>query len=273
MSAVLVITSHGDIQVRSSKNPNESEEVEKYRIPNDMTIISLNAVSPSIPNLLPPKNVAPFVKIVRDNTAGFNEDTSKKDMKSMVKKIREEIIEMDDQPEDARTEVHSGNTEYTNDGEIMAYHYHSHELLYKIKTYSNGLILNKEYLRENSLIKPRSSNWKINLLNTGPTTDEDLMDTLNPSVTSLRSARTRSVNTITRMKSIIELLYGRGVRKLIIIDLSCSVVRKGEYALTTRGDRNIALTALRDDSPESIGGKKTVRITKRINKTRKRYKK
>jgi hypothetical protein len=148
MSAVIVITSHGDIQVKSSKNPNETEEVEKYRFPRDMTIVSLNAVSPSVPNLLPPKNVAPFVKIVRDNTSIFNGRTSKKDMKNIVKIIREQILEMDDQPEDARTQVHSGNTYYTNDGEIMAYHYHSHELLYKIKTYTNGMIYNKEFLRD-----------------------------------------------------------------------------------------------------------------------------
>ena len=277
MSAVIVITSHGDIQVKSSKNPNETEEVEKYRFPRDMTIVSLNAVSPSVPNLLPPKNVAPFVKIVRDNTSIFNGRTSKKDMKNIVKIIREQILEMDDQPEDARTQVHSGNTYYTNDGEIMAYHYHSHELLYKIKTYTNGMIYNKEFLRENSLVKPRSSNWKINLLNSGPTTDEDLMDTLNPSVTSLRSASTRSVNTVTRMKNIIEELHNRGVRKLIIIDLSCSVIRKNLYGLTRRGDRNIALQSRRDESPESpdsISGGKTIRCNKSNDnkKTKKRYK-
>jgi hypothetical protein len=157
----------------------------------------------------------------------------------------------------------------------MAYHYHSHELLYRIKSYSNRLVDNKQFLRENNLVKPRSSNWKLNLLNSGPTTDEDLMDTLNPSVGSLRSARTRDEYTVTRLETIIDELYSRGIRKLIIIDLSCSVIRKKQSGITRRGERNVALTEIREESPQSssLGGRRTVKKHKRIKTTRKRYKK
>ena len=66
MAAVLVITTHGDVQVRKSKKMNMTEDVVTFEIPEDMNIVALEAVPPSIPNLLPPKNVAPFVKIIKE---------------------------------------------------------------------------------------------------------------------------------------------------------------------------------------------------------------
>ena len=188
-TAVLVFTTHGDVQVRNSRDPSLTEEVEKYRIPEGMEIVSLNAVKPSVPNMLPPKNVAPFVRIVRESTENFNDDTEKKEMKEMVKQIKKQIFELDDQPGATAKEVNIRNENYTNDEETMAYHHSSHEFLYSIRTYTNRFITNKEFLREDRLlykedyegenVKLQSSNWKLNLLNTNVKTDEDLMDTLN----------------------------------------------------------------------------------------------
>lgn len=284
-TAVLVFTTHGDIQVRNSINPELTEEVEKFRIPEGMEIVALNAVSPSVPNLLPPKNVAPFIKIVRNATKDFK-DTSKKDqMKEMVKSIRRQIVEGDDQPGTATKEIRSKNEFYTNDEEIMAYHYHSHEFLYRIRTYSTGIVLNKEYLREDKLlykkdyddkiVKLKSSNWKLNLLNSNINDDEDLMDTLNPNAGKSRYASLGEGFTITRLKNVIDELYSRGILKVILIDLTCSVIRKKQRGITTRGERNVAFTAIREESPQSasLGGKRTIKKHKRIKTTRKRYKK
>jgi hypothetical protein len=284
-TAVLVFTTHGDIQVRSSRNPNLTEEVEKFRIPEHMTIVALNAVSPGVPNLLPPKNVAPFIRIVRNATSDFNDQSTKKQMKDMVKDIRRQIVEGDDQPGATAKEVRSKNEFYTNDEEIMAYHYHSNEFLYRIRTYTNGFVLNKEFLREDKLLykknyegetnKLKSSNWKLNLLNTNVNDDEDLMDTLNPSAGKTRTAHLREGFTITRLKNVIDELYRRGIRKVIMIDLTCSVIRKKQHGITERGERNIALTTYREESPisASLGGKRTVKMRVGLNKTRKRYKK
>lgn len=279
-TAVLVFTTHGDIQVRNSRNPELTEEVDDFFIPEGMEIVILNAVSPGVPNLLPPKNVAPFVRIVRNATSHFNSRSPMKEMKEIVQTIKNQILERDDQPENVAKEIRSANELYTNDGEIMAYHNRSHEFLYKIKTYTKGtksLIPNKEYLREDKLlykindngekIKIKNSNWKLNLLNSDISTDEDLMDTLNPNAGKTRNASSREGNTTTRLETIINELYNRGVRKLIIIDLTCSVIRKKQSGITDRGERNVALTLIKEQSTGS-GGKKIMKTRKKINKQR-----
>jgi len=282
-TAVLVFTTHGDIQVKNSRNPELTEEVEKYRIPEGMEIVSLNAVKPGVPNILPPKNVAPFIRIVRDKTAGFNDVTNKKEMKEMVKEIKKEIFELDDQPGEIAAEVNKKNTNYTDDEETMAYHHSSDAFLYGIRTYTGGIISNKEFLREDYLLykknyegetaELKSYNWKLNLLKTNITTNEDLMDTLNPNAGKTRVAHMRKGYTITRLGNVIEELNKRGIKKVIIIDLTCSVIRKKQEGVTSRTERSIA----RHATPEtpSVGGSKTI-CSKRgcsINKTRKRYKK
>ena len=283
ITAVLVFTTHGDIQVRSSRNPELIEEVEKFRIPHGMTIVALNAVKPGVPNMLPPKNVAPFVKIVREATYDFNDATKKKEMIEMVKKIRQEIFELDDQPDEIAKEVNKKNTAYTDDEETMAYHHSSDEFLYRIRTYTSGILSNKEFLREDKLlykknyegqpVQLQSSNWKLNLLNTNVNTDEDLMDTLNPNVSKIRQRHEREGFTITRLENIIGELNKRGVKKIIIIDLTCSVIRKKLAGVTARTERSIA----RHSTPETPSPiERETKRTRRggsINKTRKRYKK
>lgn len=285
-TAVLVFTTHGDIQVKSPTNPELTEEVDKFRVPDGMEIVTLNAISPGAVNLLPSVNVAPFVKIVRDSTREFNDRTTKKQMKDMVKSIRGQIIERDDQPVVAAKAVREKNESFTDDDEIMAYHHNSHEFLYKIRTWTEGLVPNKEYLREDKLlytknyegeyVKLQSSNWKLNLLNSNVKTDEDLMDTLNPIAAVTRTAHLREGSTITRLKNVVDVLYRRGIRKVIIIDLTCSVIRKKQQGVTDRVARNIKLQTIREESPEtpSVGGRKTMKLKRYLNKTiRNKYKK
>lgn len=280
--AVLVFTTHGDIQVRNSRNPELTEEVDDFVIPEDMEIVILNAVSPGVPNLLPPKNIAPFVRIVRNATSHFNSRTSIKQMKTIVQTIKNQIMERDDQPGNVAKEIRSANELYTNDGEIVAYHNRSHEFLYKISSYTNEQRLpNKEYLREDKLLykngenkKIKNSNWKLNLLNSSVETDEDLMDTLNPNAGKLRTASLREGNTTSRLETIINELYNRGVRKLIIIDLTCSVIRKKQSGITDRGERNIAFTLRKEQPTETpiFGGKKTMKRTRKMNNRKRKNK-
>jgi hypothetical protein len=282
-TAVLVFTTHGDVQVSSSKNPDLTEEVEKYRIPEGMEIVSLNAVKPGVPNMLPPKNVKPFIRIVRNATEDFNDETEKKQMKEMVKQIKQQIFELDDQPGEVATEVNKKNTNYTNDEETMAYHRTSHEFLYSIRTYTNGIITNKEFLREDKLLykedydgehlKLESSNWKLNLLNTNVKTDEDLMDTLNPNAGKTRVSHEREGYTITRLRNVIDMLYSRGIKKVIIIDLTCSVIRKKQQGVDGRLERAIARHATPETPSPVERETKRARIGEHINKTIKRYKK
>jgi hypothetical protein len=249
--ATLAITTHGDIQVRP-----DSEGIDipiTYTIPKDMKIIALHVVSPGIPNLLPPENTKNFIDIVKKHTIGFNADSDLVAMKSMLKRIRKELIEVDNQPQEAADEIRKKNIEYTGDEEIKAYFHHA-DLLYYIRNYKTNKPFNKEFLRENNLIRKSGKNmydWKINLLNMKK--PRDLMDDLNPNVSSLRSSRTRSVFTITYLGNVIDYLYNQGVRKIIIVDFSCSVIRKKQSGVSKRTERHVSLTHMR-----------TIRKTKKI---------
>ena len=154
-------------------------------------------------------------------------------MEQIVKNIRVKLIDKDDQPTDAAKEVRSKNEFYTDDTETMAY-YHSSDLLYRVYNYNGGdTMYDKKFSRDRRMVNT-SYNWKINLL----FHNEDLMDSLNNSVTALRDKDERNVNNVTMMSSIINLLRVRGITKVIIIDLSCSVIRNGKSVVTPRTERH-----------------------------------
>ena len=246
--AVLAITSHGDIQIEynllDTPAPSYSIiEPVKFLIPGDMEVIGIEVVSPSVPNLLPPKNTRPFMNIIKNITSEFNQDSTVEQMNTMVDEIITSLIELDDQPYDVVEQFRQKNTEYTEDKEVRAYFYHT-ELLYRKNNYKEIQPFNKQYLRENDLVtdNKRSSHfydWKINVLNSVPETD--LISLLNQRVGSLRSAASRKEFTVTRLNKVIEYLYNNGIRKVILVDFSCSVIRKKMNTVTEREERYIAL--------------------------------
>ena len=250
MAKVVVVTTHGDIQVCNSALTGVTE-ASFYDIPENIDIVSLYAVPANVPNMLPGKNVGDIVRIINENTSPdkFNEATSKKDMVEIVNKIREQIIPINDQVKAVKDQVELRNEVYTDDPETMSY-YHHPDLLYQIDTHPDNRIYNKEFLREEhdirtkeGKLKHRSFNWKINLLHT---TDDkgkpvDLMETLNSNVSALRSAPTRTELTTTRLRNIIEYLRSNGIKKIIIIDLSCNVIRRGQYGISAREERHVAI--------------------------------
>jgi hypothetical protein len=101
----------------------------------------------------------------------------------------------------------------------------------------------------------------------------DLMDTLNPNAGKTRAAHERSGYTITRLSNVIDILYGRGIKKIIIIDLTCSVIRKKQQGVDGRLVRAIARHATPETPSPVKRETKRASIGGRINKTRKRYKK
>jgi len=274
--AVLAITSHGDIQIEynllDSSAPSYSIiEPVKFTIPYDMDVIGIEVVSPSVPNLLPPKNTRPFMNIIKHITSGFNEHSTVEQMNSMVDEINTRIRELDDQPYDVVEQFRKKNTDYTEDEEVRAYFYHT-ELLYRKNNYKVIQPFNKEYLRENNLItdNKRSSHfydWKINVLNSVPETD--LMSVLNQRVGSLRTATSRDEFTVTRLNKVIEYLYNNGIRKVILVDFSCSVIRKRMDEVTKREERYIAL---QHNRTRVRGGRRRKNKTKPSKKTRKHSK-
>lgn len=243
--AVVAICSHGDVQVREDPATGRLEPLICI-IPEDMDIVILNTVPPAVPNLLPP-TMLPFIDTIVEKTKKFNSRSTIDQMKKMVQSARDELVEIDEQPQLVAAEVFGKNKEYTEDEEVLAYFYKP-DMLYSILSSDRGVPpLNKELLRENSTVTASGDerfDWRINLLSkVGPPID--LMETLNPNVTSLRDTATRDEYSVTSMQALINYLYERGVRKAIFFDFSCSVIRRKEHGVTPREERLIAYNEAR----------------------------
>jgi hypothetical protein len=192
----------------------------------------------------------------------------------MVENIRAKLVEMDDQPEEIEEEIRQKNPEVLEDEEIMAY-FHSKDKLYEISNYKEQPPYNKEFLRENVLTtnntrSPFLYDWKINLLTSNP--PMDLMLEVNPIVASLRNSKYREVFTVSYLSDVIKYLRKKGIKKIILIDFTCSVIRNKIYGVTSRAERYLAFLHSRNKWFKTMskrGGKK--RKIRNIRKTRKNF--
>ena len=217
-TAVLVITTHGGVKVEFSStiglHPVMTTE------PDGMDIVLLQTAACGVVNMVPPSKVVSYTKVVRDaiNASGFNNNTTKSDMVAMVERIKSEIMGIDNLPPTIAKEISSKTPGYADDPQTMDYHHHNNKF-YNI--YSDKYMIDKRFSRANELTKPGSRDWKVNLLGTK---DEDLMDTLNPNVSSLRKSSKRDELSVLYMRNIIKELQKRGITKLLIFDFTCSVI-------------------------------------------------
>lgn len=266
--AIVSITTHGDIQVYEIKDKTDKkhkiyEPVTMSPI-RDMEIISLNVVTPGVPNLAPSEIVETGINIIKEETQNFNNSTDKSEMIDMIERIKVRLIESDTQPVEVENEFKNKNPEYLEDEEIVAYRLHD-DSMYSIHDYSNEMPLDKEFLRANIDVfnKPLNEkyDWKITLLSNSD--EPDLMNTLNPTISALRNSETKKDNSITYLSKIIDYLRKNGKKKVIIVDFSCSVIRRGEYGISPSQERYARLVAIRHGK----GGK----TNRRKNNKRRKY--
>jgi hypothetical protein len=265
--AVIVITTHGDIQVRENKKNKTYEPLTMNPI-RDMEIISLNVVTPGVPNLAPSEIVETGINIIKEETQNFNNSTDKNDMIEIVERMKVRLIENDTQPEEVENEFKNRNPEYIEDEEVVAYRLHD-DSMYSIHDYSLEIPLDKEFLRANIDVFDKPSNerydWKITLLS--DSNEPDLMNTLNPTITALRTSETKKDNSITYFSKIIEYLRKIGKKKVIIVDFSCSVIRRRLYGVSPAQERYARLVAIRHRKGGKTNRNKNKR--RRNNNTRK----
>jgi len=271
--AVLVITSHGDIQVEYDvDDPAEPKfavvDPRRFKIPKDMEIVGLEVVPPTVPNLLPSTSVRPFVNIIKEETSGFNSKTKADEMMAMVERIKNRIREQDEEPAGALKEFRKKGSEFETDAELRSYVHHL-DLFYRTFNYKKVDPYDKRFLREEYLVtdntkSPKYYDWKLNIINSDP--ELDLMAELNPIVTTLRSKRTRTSFTITNLRDMIAFLRSKGIRKIIMIDLSCSVIRDVDRGVLPTAERyTLHLDRRRT---RGHGGRKHVRRNKTVKRKR-----
>ena len=165
-------------------------------------------------------------------------------------------------------EFKNRNPEYIEDEEVVAYRLHD-DSMYSIHDYSLEIPLDKEFLRANIDVFDKPSNerydWKITLLS--DSNEPDLMNTLNPTITALRTSETKKDNSITYFSKIIEYLRKIGKKKVIIVDFSCSVIRRRLYGVSPGQERYARLVAIRHRKGGKTNRNKNKR--RRNNNTRK----
>jgi len=261
--AIVAITTHGCIQVYKDKKHDIFEPIRMDTI-TGMEVISLNVVTPSVPNLLPTEVVDSAIKIVKDETTPekFNNSTTKENMLKLVGKIKNELKNNDTQPQEVENEFKNKNAEYTNDEEIVAYRQHI-DSMYTIYDYSTRFPLNKQFYRANNDTLGKMYDWKIILLS--EENEPDLMEELHHNISALRNTNTRKENSIIYLSDIIDYLKKNGKKKVIIVDFSCSVIRRGEYGVEPSQERYIRFQEVKN------GGKtKRKRVNRKRNKHQRR---
>jgi hypothetical protein len=91
------------------------------------------------------------------------------------------------------------------------------------------------------------------------------MEELHHNISALRTTKTRKENSIIYLSDIIDYLRKKGKKKVIIVDFSCSVIRRGEYGVEPSQERYVRLEEVRK------GGKtKRKRVNRKRNKHQKR---
>lgn len=262
--AIIAITTHGCIQVYKDKQHDILEPIRMDTI-TGMEVISLNVVTPSVPNLLPTEVVDSAIRIVKDETTPekFNNSTTKENMVKIVGKIKNELKKIDTQPQEVEIEFKNKNTEYTNDEEIVAYRQHI-DSMYTIYDYSTRTPLNKQFYRANNDTLGKMYDWKIILLSNE--NEPDLMEELHHNISALRNTTTRKENSIIYLSDIINYLRKKGKKKVIIVDFSCSVIRRCEYGVEPSDERYIRLKEVR-----KAGKTKHKRVNLKRNNKRRKY--
>ena len=217
-TAVLVITTHGQIDVGITKTGILQPVLTPK--PSNINVVLLQAAVCGVINIVEPNQVASYVKVINDtvNASGFNENTTKEEMVEIAESIKTQLMKIDDKPEEVAQEVSVKNPNYVGNTEVMNYHYHNNKF-YNI--YSNRFIIDKKFLRANELTNPRSKDWKINLLSEN---GEDLMETMNRNVSSLRNSSERKKNSVLYMSEIIQELQKRDILNVLIFDFTCSII-------------------------------------------------
>ena len=260
-TAVLVITTHGGINVEFTSTG--SLQPVKIDVPDGMDIVLMEAAVCGVVNVVSPINVVSYTKTIRDaiNTSEFNENTTVSDMMSIAKRVKVEIMQIDNQPADVAREISSKNTNFSEDPQTIDYHHHNNKF-YNI--YGDKNIVDKRFSRANKLTKLGSRDLKVNILGA---LNEDLMDTLNPHISSLRNSSKRSVNNILYMHDIIEELEGRGIKKVLIFDFTCSVI---ENTVSKRQVRETRRSSMKKGGTAPRKSRKSTRPSKLGGGSRKR---
>lgn len=269
-TAILLISTHGLI----IKGDNE-EEVRTFVVPDGVTIKRAAVSVPGECNIASETDVDGYVRVINRYMPELlsNRDTTQNHaINTVLGTIRGVDVRdlgykrMTVTEDEKRKERGDETFDESDDEHLQNYkRYIRHfDKGHKFKIFEEGQqILNKKYLRTNS--EATRNDWVVNVLSIPG----------HPDLFSFIKTQTRFGDTKMTLQEIVQFLQEKGVKNIIIFDLSCSNIAMPDHEeydqRTVRYQRRLA-------KKEGYGGKRnkkynTKRRTKKNRKTRKYYKK
>ena len=253
---ILLITTHGEVRL------DEKGEVQKFTIPKDMTIIrSMSSVIGEC-NIITETMINDYIKSVNNNFKYLLDTANLPKQMLGVNLVTKDIRSIDTEhlPTNILQEIKVGeNIEL----DIYKRYNYGFDRAHTIKVVTgNEEIMNKIYLRTSDE-RPTEYDWVIKPLNL-----EGQPELLNYFTSYLNRPKRGKVNEKITLENIVEFLYSKGVKTIIIFDLSCTTIRDQEgYDISEREVRN-KRRKLQNMRELKLGGKKKSKITSKKKKTK-----
>jgi len=251
---VLSISTHGYIVY----------EKPSYDLPEDLIVVKMNSVIPSVCNFILGENlkkINDFITQKIQQTPAINSTN----LVNFCSEIRDRVISEASESEqsvfaDTSEKKRRGDSE---DLDIQLPFLHSFDKGYAIINATNSSITNKMYSRENAIAENVYGDWQIKALNVPGQPD------LVSAIENENGRRTgRSGEAITDLKEIITFCIKKGSNRILIFDFSCANVTNEDREDVFKTDRDRRMYANEMLKSGKWGGQ-----TKKVKKTKKRIKK
>lgn len=254
---VIAISTHGTIR---------ADKPEKFTIPRGITLVKVNAVIPSVCNVITSedmKSASDFITEEINKTPVL--DT--KDLVELSLVIKNDIVKkVSDSVDLADTYVRQQKKEGESE-DLSNYitFLNSFARGYRVIDVTGQQMLNKHYSRETGTELNSGGDWQIKALNVDG--QPDLISEVERA-NDRRSTRTTEAET--SFEELINFCISKGARRFLVFDFSCANVAdedRNAVLSTDRDRRNFASRLLKDGT--AYGGK-TKKIKRKSKKTLKR---
>jgi hypothetical protein len=257
-TVIVAITCHGTIVIN-----NKTNVPEMFTIPNKMKIIKLSAVTPGVCNFTVDEDMDKFIRTILDKehkkemTKGLKKpNTYVKTLANLYENIEEETL----------TETLKASTD--SNEEIRREYIHNLDKRYKIVNYNkkHPKMLNKLYTRNNKM-EQNISEWDFGIFALNVLGKPDL-------ITLLKGRSYADKNVSLNLEELVFFLKGKGVDKIILLDMSCSNFEfDDETSVDERNTRSIRNNLVKQNLNGGKSYRKNKNLKKHKNKTKKYRKK
>jgi hypothetical protein len=228
-TVIVVVTCHGVISIDKADN-----EPNLFKIPDNMKIIKMSAVTHGVCNFTTPEDVNKFIKTIlhKKNKAELkkglkNPEKYTKTLANLYKEIEEDTVK------------DTFNASPDSNSDIRNTYIHHRNKSYEIITYNHKhpFMINKEYVRNNKS-EQNSSGWDYGIFCLNVEGKPDL-------ITKLKGRTYADSDSTVHLEEIVEFLHEKEVKEVILIDLSCSNFeyevdeKNSETSVSERNTRSI----------------------------------